>query len=219
MNAVKRIYGYLKTTLATGPAYSPDTKEDSHDLEMYVDADWAGCPDTRKSTTGWVVLLAGGPISWSSKRQSVNALSSCEAEYVAATAIAQEATWLRNFINELKIPGMYIDKVLLHVDNEAAIAVAKNPEFHNRMKHIENKHHYLRQCVQEGIIDIRWVRSKQNMADMLTKALPKDLFEKLREKIGMEAVVTMPLSNTMTAVSGSVVNDCFDPVRQGKQGK
>jgi hypothetical protein len=138
------------------------------------DKDWAGSLDDRKSTSGFVVMFAGAPVSWTSKKQDCNALSSCEAEYIAGSIAAQEAIWFKNMINDLEIPGIHVDSVPFYVDNESAIAVSKNPEHHNRMKHIENRMHFLRDYVQKGNIDIRWVPSKENLADFLTKPLAKD---------------------------------------------
>lgn len=184
--AAERVWGYLKEHPTDGLTYKRHVKgEPLNDLYIMSDADWAGCPDTRKSTSGYVVMLAGAPISWISKKQDCNALSSCEAEYIAGSIAAQEAIWCKNMINDLQIPGLEIDKVPFYVDNQSAIAVAKNPEHHNRMKHIENRMHFLRDCVQNGQIEIKWIPSKDNLADFLTKALPKDQHHRLKTMTGI----------------------------------
>ncbi|KAI3275224.1 hypothetical protein DTO003C3_10289 [Penicillium roqueforti] len=108
MDAVDRIFAYLKSDARKGIVYS-----DKHGLQLrgFVDSDFAGCEDSRKSTTGWVFTLAGGPISWSSQRQKTVATSTMDAEYIACAEAAKEAMWIRNFINDLRIPGerMYFD--------------------------------------------------------------------------------------------------------------
>jgi hypothetical protein len=184
--AAKRVWAYLKGHPSDGLTYKRHVKgEELNDLYIMSDADWAGCPDTRKSTSGYVVMFAGAPVSWISKKQECNALSSCEAEYIAGSIAAQEAMWFKNMINDLHIPGLKIDQIPFYVDNQSAIAVAKNPEHHNRMKHIENRMHFLRDCVQNGNISIRWVPSKDNLADFLTKPLPKDQHHRLRSMAGI----------------------------------
>ncbi|CAK1358438.1 unnamed protein product [Cercospora beticola] len=210
--AVYRIYAYLKKYPELGPEYSdeptddctlgaedtvdPDTEHDPDSTEGtstptdhldeivgYVDSDWAGCHDTRRSTTGFVFIIAGSPIAWASKRQKSVAMSSCEAEYMAAAEAAKEAIWLKNLLQELKIPGFTQDKVTLYIDNNAAIKLSKNPEFHARTKHIELRHHFLREQVQDGAIQIKRVNTKDNLADMFTKALPRATFESILTRL------------------------------------
>lgn len=183
--AAKRVFAYLKHHLSDGLLYKRHTEGDLNDLHIMSDADWAGSLDDRKSTSGYVVMFAGAPISWTSKKQDCNALSSCEAEYVAGSIAAQEAIWFKNMINDLGIPGIHVDSVPFYVDNESAIAVSKNPEHHSRMKHIENRMHFLRDHVQKGDIDIKWVPSKENLADFLTKPLAKDQHHYLRILAGI----------------------------------
>jgi hypothetical protein len=159
--------------------------EDDRGLTSYnVDADWAGCEDTRHSTTGYIFTLAGGPVSWSSQKQKVVALSTCEAEYIALSEAVKEALWIKSFINDLNI-GIHFDTVPIHVDNESAIKLAKNPEFHNRSKHIDIKYHFLREHVDTGTITIPWISGKENPADMLTKALDTTKFEAICRKLGL----------------------------------
>jgi hypothetical protein len=117
MDAVDRIFAYLKGDPGKGIVYS-----DKHGLQLmgFVDSDFAGCEDSRKSTTGWVFTLAGGPVSWSSQRQKTVATSTMDAEYIACAEAAKEAMWIRNFINDLRIPGIYIETVPLYIDNNSA---------------------------------------------------------------------------------------------------
>jgi hypothetical protein len=184
MDAVDRIFAYLKSDARKGIVYS-----DKHGLQLtgFVDSDFAGCEDSRKSTTGWVFTLAGGPISWSSQRQKTVATSTMDAEYVACAEAAKEAMWIRNFINDLRIPGVHIDTVPLYIDNNAALKLTRNPEFHSRSKHIDVKHNFIREKVEEGLINTQRVNTKDNLADVFTKALPRSSHEDLIERLNLHS--------------------------------
>lgn len=183
MDAVRRIYAYLKKFPDLGPRYLTHNRDANTPIELvgYVDSDWAGCQDTRRSTTGWVFLLGGCVIAWASRRQKSVALSTCEAEYIAAAEAAKEAIWLINFIRELNLPGISTDAVTLYIDNNAAMKLTKNPEFHARTKHIELRHHFLREQVLQGTIQMKRIDTKDNLADVFTKALPRATFEGMLE--------------------------------------
>ena len=147
--------------------YRPNTKLS---LQCYSDADLGGDPETGRSTTGVVCIHGGGPISWVSQRQQSVALSTTEAEIVAASEAAREMIWLRRLLNELN----YLHETpTLFVDNEAAIKLAKNPEFHKRTKHIRIRHFFVREVSQEGLICIEPIATEHQLADMLTKPLHK----------------------------------------------
>jgi hypothetical protein len=188
LDAIHQIYAYVADTPSLGITYNDDDPK----LQGYVDADWAGDQERRKSTTGWVFTLAGGPISWSSKRQSVVALSTCEAEYMAACDAVKEAVWLKRFINDLNI-GISFDTVPLHIDNDSTIKLAHNPEFHQRSKHIDIRHHYIRDCIESGDVTIKWIPGTENPADMFTKALSPQLFNICRDRLKMQ---TLDRANT-----------------------
>ena len=170
MKAVNRIFMFLKDDPGKGILYSG-----KHGLQLrgFVDSDFAGCEDSRKSTTGWVFTLAGGPVSWSSQRQKTVATSTMDAEYIAGAEAAKEAVWIRNFINDLRIPGVHIGTVPLYIDNNSALKLTRNPEFHSRSKHIDVKHHFIREKVDDGVIDTLRVETADNLADIFTKGLPK----------------------------------------------
>ena len=172
MRAVDRIFEYLKDDPSKGILYSG-----KHGLQLrgFVDSDFAGCEDSRKSTTGWVFTLAEGPVSWSSQRQKTVATSTMDAEYIARAEAAKEAVWIRNFINDLRIPGVHIDAVPLYIDNNSALKLTRNPEFHSRSKHIDVKHHFIREKVDDGIINTLRVETSDNLADIFTKGLPKPM--------------------------------------------
>lgn len=215
MDAVDRIFAYLKSDARKGIVYS-----DKHGLQLrgFVDSDFAGCEDSRKSTTGWVFTLAGGPISWSSQRQKTVATSTMDAEYIACAEAAKEAMWIRNFINDLRIPGVYIDTVPLYIDNNAALKLTRNPEFHSRAKHIDVKHNFIREKVEEGLIDTQRVNTKDNLADVFTKALPRSTHEDLVERLnlhsggGFESAISFK-ERSDTARSNSGILEVPRPLR------
>ena len=185
LTAVKRILRYLKGTINLALKYKED---ETNSLIGYSDADWAGDLDDRYSTTGNLFLLAGGAVSWVSKKQHVVALSTTEAEYIALSLAAQEATWLRRMLTEFGAsPGC----VILMEDNQGAIALAKNPIAHTRTKHIDIRYHYIREAIQDGTIDVQYCPTDDMNADLLTKPLPKELFQKLRVALGMDTLPTV----------------------------
>ena len=183
LTAVKRILKYLKGSASLALKYQ---KLEANPLIGYCDADWAGDRDDRHSTSGTIFLMAGGPISWFSKKQAIVALSTSEAEYVALCAATQEAVWLRRLLADLKVTTS--GPTLLMEDNQGAIAISKNPTVHARTKHIDIRYHYVREAVQDGIIDLRYCPTDQMIADLMTKPLPRRLFENLRLAMGMEAL-------------------------------
>jgi hypothetical protein len=187
MDAVNRIFAYLNSDRGKGIRYSGKY---GFDLKGFVDSDFAGCEDSRRSTTGWVFTLAGGPISWNSQRQKTVATSTLDAEYVAGAEAAKEAIWIRNFINDLRIPGIYVKSVPLYIDCNSALKLTRNPEFHSKSKHIDVKYHFIREKVEEGAINTERVGTKDNLADVLTKALPRDAHEDLVSHMGLS--VTRP---------------------------
>jgi hypothetical protein len=187
MDAVDTIFAYLKGTDDFGSRYVK-TADAPLSLEGYVDSDFQGCMDTSRSTTGWIFLLGGAPVSWCSQRQKTISHSSCEAEYIAASEASREAVWLKEFINEIGV--IHIDTVPLHMDNLGSIRLARNPEFHNRTKHIKRHHHYIREVVEDGSITPIWTSSKDNLADILTKPLGRRQLETLREKCGIVSLAS-----------------------------
>jgi hypothetical protein len=143
----------------------------------------AGDVDDRKSTTGIIFYLGANPVSWLSQKQRVVAPSSCEAEFIAGAAAACQATWLGRLIED--VTGKKASPPRLKMDNMAAIALCKNPVLHDRSKHIDTKFHYIRECVDRGDINVEFVGTKEQLADILTKPLGKILFQELREKMGV----------------------------------
>jgi hypothetical protein len=151
----------------------------------YADADWGGDLDTRRSTTGYVFKVFGGVVAWKSKRQSTVALSTMEAEYMSSADSAKQAVWLRLWLEDIGL-GLGKDPLPILNDNMGAIALAKNPVSHEKSKHIGMRRHFLREKVDEKIVSLEHVRSAENLADLLTKALPRDTFDKLRDLLGIK---------------------------------
>lgn len=178
--AAKRVLRYLQGTLDFGIWYK---RGGEGSLEVFTDSDFAGDVDSRKSTSGYVFLWNDGAVAWSSKKQNVVALSSTEAEYVAAATCACQAIWVQGILEELGLN--FPESMVIKCDNTSAIKLSKNPVFHGRCKHIGVRFHFLRDLVKEGIITMEHCGSSKQVADIFTKPLSRDTFIKLRKKLGM----------------------------------
>ncbi|KAK1435293.1 hypothetical protein QVD17_01054 [Tagetes erecta] len=178
--AVKQILRYVKGSLDFGILYP---RGGTGALNGYSDSSHSIDLDDGRSTTGLVFYLDKAPITWGSHKQETVALSSCEAEFMAATAGACQALWLRSLLAELT--GEKKQVVELSVDNSSAIALMKNPVFHGRSKHIDARYHFIRECVKRGQIKVGHVSGELQKADILTKALSRLKFAEMRELIGV----------------------------------
>jgi len=182
--AVKRIFRYLRATsdmvLQLG---ARDAARGEVILQGYCDADWAGDDDTRRSTTGYVFGIGTGVISWNSKRQPTVALSTTEAEYMSASAAAREAVWLRALLEEVGFPQQQATTV--YCDNSGAIALARNPVQHQRSKHIDIRHHFIRSVSEAGEVELVYVPTHEQVADVLTKPLTGDKHTKCCVGLGL----------------------------------
>lgn len=176
--AAKRVLRYLRGTANFGVVYSGNAN-----LVGYSDADWAGSLDDRKSTSGYIFQVSGGPVSWRSKKQETVALSTAEAEYVALSSASQECVWMRKLVSELGTPPE--GPTVIMEDNQSCISMARNPQFHGRAKHIDIKHHFIREQVNSGAVDLQYCPTGEMLADILTKGLPQQQFSILREKAGI----------------------------------
>ncbi|CAL8169320.1 unnamed protein product [Prunus armeniaca] len=178
--AVKRILRYVQGTKGYGLKY---TQEKESILVGFTDSDWAGAIDDRRSTSGHVFFLGKKVISWSSKKQSTVALSTAEAEYISATSAACEAVWIRRILADLHQEQNTPTK--LYCDNMSIIAMTKNPVFHSRSKHIELRHHFIRKLVEDGEIELQFCGTDEQIADVFTKALPREKFYYFRENLNV----------------------------------
>jgi hypothetical protein len=179
-NALMHVVGYIRNTVDYGLTYSRDAELSPI---AFADADYGGCRDTRRSTSGYIFTMAGGPVTWSSKRQNTVALSTVEAEYVAMSRCAQQMTWMKSWMDEVSIehtiPG------IIKGDSQGAIALTRNTKDHGKVKHIDIRHHYIRELVHSGAIAIEQVPSAENAADLFTKPLSRDNHHRLLHKLNI----------------------------------
>lgn len=183
--AAKRVLRYLQGTSTYGIMYRPPPLR----LQGYSDADWAGDIDTRRSTTGYIVMLNNGAIAWKSRRQPTVALSTMESEYMALTEATKELKWIRTLLAELGHSNGNSNgdepPTDLFSDNQSAIALAKNPVSHARAKHIDIRHHFVREAIQDKVIWVQYIPTTEMTADSLTKALGREKHEKCTARMGM----------------------------------
>jgi transposase InsO family protein len=184
--ALKRLLRYLRGTTEYGITYKGTGDRASQpQLVAYSDSDWANDRADRRSVTGYAFLLSGGAISWASKKQSTTAQSSTEAEYMAGAEAVKEAIWWRSFMKEIG-HNMSLPTPLF-MDNKGSISLAENPDHHARTKHIDVKYHLIREHVERGTVALHYVQTSNNVADVLTKALPRDRHLTLRNGLGVNA--------------------------------
>jgi hypothetical protein len=226
LQAAKRVLRYLAGTRQLGLRFEADAGTAAHtrhsgtkrqsaqgDLIAFADSDWAGCVDDRKSTAGFVLLYAGCPLSWASKKQATVALSSAEAEYMAIGLALRELKWVHQLLTEigLRAPSSDQDEQtsepvsgehgtssadsasavsvsappsLIYSDNQAALSMcASVGSLHQRTKHIDVRHHFIAEAVKSGEVQLAWVSSREQLADIFTKALGPQLFAPLRDRL------------------------------------
>ncbi|GJX85373.1 retrovirus-related pol polyprotein from transposon TNT 1-94 [Tanacetum coccineum] len=181
LNAVKRIFRYLKGTVNRGLWYSKDY---SIALTGFADVDHAGCQDTRRSTSGSMHFLGDRLVSWSSKRQKSAAISSTEAEYIALSGCPAQVLWMRSQLTDY---GFGFNKIPMYCDNKSAIALCCNNVQHSRSKHIDIRFHFIKEHVENGVIELYFVNTEYQLADIFTKALGRERIEFLINKLGMRS--------------------------------
>ena len=183
--ATKHVLRYLAGTTTLGLRYNG--ARDAN-ITAHSDSDWAASLADRRSTGAFVFFLCGAAISWSSRRQRVVSLSSTEAEYIALSQAAVQATWYRNITDELRVPLPL--PLTLFGDNKGSIDLANNPIVGKGTKHISIKFHFIRQCVEEGLVSLRRLPSAAVIADALTKPLPRATLELQRNALGLVNLTT-----------------------------
>jgi hypothetical protein len=187
LSAVKRIIRYILGTSNRGLFFPTGS---SLKLQAYSDADWAGCPDTRKSITGWCMFLGDALISWKCKKQNRVSKSSTEAEYRAMSAACSEIIWLRGLLAELGYSQ--VQPTPLHADNTSAIQIAANPVYHERTKHIEVDCHSIREALDYLVISLPHISTTLQIADIFTKSMPRQRHNFL---VGKLMLVDLPAAS------------------------
>jgi len=176
--AVKWILGYLRGTSRVFLCFGNGKQV----FDGFTDADMAGDIDSRKSTSGYLITYSGGAVSWQSRLQKCVALSTTEAEYIAITEAAKELLWMKKFLQEL---GLQQERYLLYCDSQSAIHLSKNSTFHSRSKHIDVRYHWIRDVLDEKLLQIEKIHTDDNGSDMMTKTLPMQKLEICRRKTGL----------------------------------
>lgn len=184
-NAAKRVLRYLLGTQDYGlvlglPRPSPNRPH----FVGFSDSDWASDQSDRRSVSGYVFQIGGSTVSWASRKQRTVALSSTEAEYMAATYASTQLIWYRKFLTDI---GLRVsqDGTVLFMDNTSAIYLSKDARYHSRTKHIDIRYHFIRQHVEDGIIRLEYIPTADMVADGLTKALARVKFERNRDAMGI----------------------------------
>lgn len=187
--AVKHLFRYLQGTKDLCIVYAPDASTRASPLQLFAtfsDADHGGNPDNGRSTSSYVVKIGTSAISWSSRLQSVTALSTTEAEYISAVSAGQEIIWLRNLFTELGYD--LTSPSTLFIDNRSTVDVAKNPEHHGRVKHMDLRDYWLRDVVSRGEIQVQHIRTDDMPADIMTKALARQKVVTMQGLLGLRRV-------------------------------
>jgi hypothetical protein len=176
---VKRIFRYLKETMNYGLWYP---KNQNFQLSVYSDVDWANCMDERKSTSGGVFFLGDSLVAWLSKKQGSISLSTTEEEYIVVATCCTQVLWMIQTLVDMEVK--YTTSIPIHCDNTSAISVSKNLVFRSKTKHIPIKYHFMREKVTNKIVQVHYIPTKEQIADIFTKPLAKTPFEYLRQKLG-----------------------------------
>ncbi|KAJ9554969.1 hypothetical protein OSB04_009583 [Centaurea solstitialis] len=180
--AVSRVLGYLKRTSKLEMTYMSS----SGILEGYSDASWIDQTSDSKSTSGWIFTLAGGAISWASKRQTCIAHSTMEAEFIALAAAGKEAEWIRDLLSDIRLWDVPMPSIPMYCDSEATLSKVYNAVYNGKSRHIGLRHNYVRQLFENGTIKVVFVKSSKNLADPLTKPLTRDLVGTTTRDMGLK---------------------------------
>ncbi|GJW53422.1 hypothetical protein Tco_0097507 [Tanacetum coccineum] len=189
LHAVKQIFRYLKGTICMGLWYSKDS---CITLTTYADADHVECQDTRQSTSESAQFLGSKLVSWLSKKKKSTAISSTEAEYIVLSGCCAQILWMRS---QLTYYGLKFNKIPLYCDNKSAIALCCNNVQHSRSKHIDVRYHFIKEQVENKVVELYFVRTEYQLADIFTKALSRERFNFLIEKLGLKCMSPEALKN------------------------
>ncbi len=184
---MKHILRYLKGTINLNLTFIRTSNKNNNylnpifNIDSYCDASWGNDSDDQESTTGYTIKLNNNIISWTSKKQRVVSLSTCEAEYIAIASCIQDLTWIKQFLSE--IYNNLIIQITLYCDNQAAIQISNNDTLHDRSKHIDIKHHYIRKIIKSNLLELKWIPTNEQQADIFTKSLGHIQFKNLTNKL------------------------------------
>ncbi|GJX99652.1 retrovirus-related pol polyprotein from transposon TNT 1-94, partial [Tanacetum coccineum] len=195
LHAIKRIFRYLKGTIHMGLWYPKDS---GFALKAFADADYAGCQDTRRSTSGSAQFLKDRLVSWSLKKQKSTAISTTEAEYIALSGCCVQVLWM---CSQLSDYGFVFNKIPLYCDNQSAIALCCNSVQHSRSKHIDIRHHFIKEQVERRVVELYFVETKYQLADIFTKALPRERFETILPLLGVKQMSPETLKELQESVN------------------
>lgn len=180
--AVKRTLRYVKGTLNLGLFYARNTEKN----EVIGFSDNNHARDLKRSTGGMAFYLNDSLVTWNSQKQKCVALSSCEAEFMAANMATCQGVWFRRLVKE--ITGEKIGPVTIFIDNKSALELVKHPVFHGRSKHIDTRFHFIRECIERGDVVVKHIAGHEQRADVFTKPLARILFKEMRQKLGMKSL-------------------------------
>nr|GEV86710.1 ribonuclease H-like domain, reverse transcriptase, RNA-dependent DNA polymerase [Tanacetum cinerariifolium] len=180
MKVIKHVLRYIKGTKDYGITY----RHDGNKIQGYSDSSYGVNTQEEKGTTGIVFYFGNSPITWSTQKQGTIALSSCESEFIAVTAAATQALWLKRLLS--KITDSNEENITIYVDNKSTIALMKNLVFHGRSKHIDTKYHFIRECAEKEDLTVEHISGEQQRADILTKALPRIRFVTMQQILSVK---------------------------------
>jgi hypothetical protein len=210
---VKRVLRYLRGTTQLGLQLH---RSPTHHLTAYSDADWAGCPDTRKSTSGFCLFLGNSLVSWSSKWQHTVSCSSVEAEYQAVANAVAESCWARQLLTELRQPPTRA--TIVYCDNVSAMYLSSNPVQHQSTKHVEIDLHFVRERVSVGEVRVLHVPTTSQFADIFTKGLLTGVFLDFRSSLSIRSSDVATAGGCWNGTSDSPGSGPGSPARQRSQG-
>ncbi|GKC66947.1 retrotransposon protein, putative, ty1-copia subclass, partial [Tanacetum coccineum] len=182
LTAIKRVFRYLKGTINMGLWYSKDT---GFNLTAFAEADHAGCQDSRKSTSGNAQFLGEKLVSWSSKKHKCTAISTTEAEYIYLFGCCAQILWMWSQLTDY---GFDYNKIPLYSDSKSAIVLSCNTVQHSRTKHIVVRYHFIKEQVDNEVVELYFVQTNYQLADIFTKALARERFEFLINRLGMQSI-------------------------------